>query len=143
MNESTVVVQKGNNQNKLSWNNLFINQTNLLGKDLIQQGVPKKWFNRSNNIECHFQAQMKTVKVEAIKSTKNQRPELVQVYKEDKEWDALLNNDDTVYEEDDSGYESETWGEPQKNYKDDKYITNNELYCKKFSKKIQCEILVI
>ena len=42
MNESAVVVQnENNNNNKLSWNNLFINQTNLLGADLLQQGVPK------------------------------------------------------------------------------------------------------
>ena len=37
INESTVVVQKGRkNRNKLSWKNLFINQTNLLGADLLQ-----------------------------------------------------------------------------------------------------------
>ena len=41
-NESTVVVQKEKIQNKLSWNNLFINQTYLLGADLLQQGVPKE-----------------------------------------------------------------------------------------------------
>ena len=44
----------------------------------------------------------------------------MQVYKEGKEWDVLPNDDDTVSEEDDSGYESDNWGEPWKNYKDDK-----------------------
>ena len=43
MNEFTVVVKKERNQNKLSWNNLFINQTNLLGiLTLLQQGVPNE-----------------------------------------------------------------------------------------------------
>ena len=66
-------------------------------------------------------------KVEAIKRTKNQQVELVHLYKEDKEWDALPNDDDTVNKEDDSGYESDNWGEPWKNYKDEKCIINNEL----------------
>ena len=35
------------------------------------------------------------------------------------------NDDDT--EEDDSGYESENWGEPWKNYEDEHYITDKEL----------------
>ena len=56
-------------------------------------------------------------KVEAIKRTKNQRAEVVQVYKQDKEQDALPNNDGNVNKEDDSGYESENWGEPWKNTK--------------------------
>ena len=43
------------------------------------------------------------------------------------EQDARPNNDETVNKEDDSGYESENWGEPWKNHKDEKYITNNEL----------------
>ena len=60
-----------------------------------------------NNIERPFQTQMKMAKVEAIKTTTNQRTELVQLYKEDKELDARPNNDDTVNKEDDSGYESE------------------------------------
>ena len=63
-------------------------------------------------------------KVAAMKRTKNWRAELVQEYIEEIEWDALPNDDDT--EEDDSGYESENWGEPWKNYKDEKYITNKE-----------------
>ena len=42
MNESTVVVQNKKNQNKLSWNNLFINQTNFLSTTLLQQGVPNE-----------------------------------------------------------------------------------------------------
>ena len=63
-------------------------------------------------------------KVEAIIRTKNQRAELMQVYKEEKECDALPNNDET--EKDDSGYESENWGESLKNYKDEKHITNKD-----------------
>ena len=70
MNESTVVVQNKKNQNKLSWNNLFINQTFLLSADRLQAGVPKEWLNRSNNIERPFQAKMVMAKVEAIKRTK-------------------------------------------------------------------------
>ena len=51
--------------------------------------------------------------VEAIKRTKIRRAELVQLYKEDKEWDAQPNDDDTVNKEGDSkGYESENYGEP-------------------------------
>ena len=66
----------------------------------------------------------------------------MQLYKEDKEWIALPNDSDTVNEEDDDkAYESENWGESWKNYKDDKYITNNELEV--VGKKIPCEILVI
>ena len=82
-------------------------------------------------------------KVEAIKRTKNRRAELVQAYKEDKEFNDRPNDDDI--EEDDSGYESENWGEPWKNYKDEKYITNKELeiVLQNFSKIIQCGILVI
>ena len=89
MNESTVVVQNKKKQNKLSWNILFINQTNLLGAVLLQQGATKEWFNRSNNIERLFRAKMVMAKVETIKRTKNGRAELVQEYKEEKEWDAL------------------------------------------------------
>ena len=122
-----LLYRRGKNQNKLSWNNLFINQTNLLGADLLQQGVLKEWLNPSNTIESPFQAHMKMAKVEAIKRTKNGGPELVQSYKEEREWDALPDDDDTVNNEDDSGYESENCGEPWKNYKDEKYITNNEL----------------
>ena len=45
-------------------------------------------------------------KVEAIKRTKNQRAELMQLYKEDKELNAMPNDDDTINEEDDNkGYE--------------------------------------
>ena len=102
------------NQNKLSWNNLFITQTYLLGADLLQQGVPKEWLNRSNNIERPFWAQMTMAKVEAIKRTKHWQAEHGQLYIEDKEWDALPNDDDTVNKKDDSGYESENWGEPPK-----------------------------
>ena len=36
-------------------------------------------------------------------------------------------DDDTVNKEDESGYESENWGEPWKNYEDEKYITDKEL----------------
>ena len=54
-------------------------------------------------------------KVEAIKR------------KEEKELDALPNNDDPINKEDDSGYESENCGEPWKNYKDEKYIINKDL----------------
>ena len=72
-------------------------------------------------IERPFQAQMKMAKVEAMKWTKNRRFQFVQVYKEEKEWDTLPNDDDTVNEEDDSAYESKNWGEPWKNYKDEKY----------------------
>ena len=100
-----LLYKRRKNQNKLSWNNLFIDQNNLLGADLLQQGVPKEWYNRSNNIERPFWAQMKMAKVEAIKRTKNWRAELVHLYKEEKEWDALPNDDDT--EKLDSGYESE------------------------------------
>ena len=39
---------------------------------------------------------MKMVKVEAIKRTKIWRAEVVQVYKEEKEWNALPNHDDSV-----------------------------------------------
>ena len=57
MNESKAVAQKEKNiQNKLSWNSLFINQTYLFGASLLQQGVPKEWLNRSNNIERPFRA---------------------------------------------------------------------------------------
>ena len=81
------------------------------GADLLQNGVPKWWLNRSNHIECPFQAQMKMAKVEVIKRTKNWRAELVQIYKEEKEWDVLPNDDDTVNEEDDDkGHELESWG---------------------------------
>ena len=52
----------------------------------------------------------------------------MQLYKEEKEWDARTNDDDTVNKEDDDiGNESENCGESQKNYKDEKYITNKEL----------------
>ena len=66
-------------------------------------------------------------KVEAVKRTKIRRAEFVQLYKEDEEWDAWPNEDDTINKEGhDKGFESENCGEPQKNYKDEKYITNNE-----------------
>ena len=52
----------------------------------------------------------------------------MQLYKENKEWDTLLNDVDTVNKEDDDKvYESGNCGEPWKNYKDEKYITNKEL----------------
>ena len=51
---------------------------------------------------------------------------LVIVYKEEKEWDARPNDDDTE-DEDESSYESENWGEPWKNRKDEEYITDKEL----------------
>ena len=58
-------------------------------------------------------------KVEAIKRTKNRRVELVKLYKEDKEWDAQPNNNDTVNDEDDDmGYESENCGDPFKTNKE-------------------------
>ena len=106
-----LLYSRGKTQNKLSWNNLFINLTNLLGADLSQQGVPKELLNRSNNTERPFWVQKKMAKVEAIKRTQNWQADLVQVYKEEKEWDALLKNDDTVNKEGDFGYESENWGE--------------------------------
>ena len=72
MNESTVFVQnKRKIQNKFSWNNLFINQSNLLGTTLLQQGVPKEWLNRSNNVERSFRAKMLMTKVEENNITKN------------------------------------------------------------------------
>ena len=40
--------------NKLSWNNLFINQTYFLGAELLQQGVPKEWLKRLNDIKHPF-----------------------------------------------------------------------------------------
>ena len=59
-------------------------------------------------------------KIDAIKRTKNPRAELVQAYKEDKEFNDRPNED--------SGYESEKCDEPWKNlYKDEKYITDKEL----------------
>ena len=64
-------------------------------------------------------------KVEAIKRTKNRRAELVQLFKEDKEWHAQPNDDDT--KEDDFGHESENIGHPWKNYEDEKYIRDKEL----------------
>ena len=52
-------------------------------------------------------------KADAIEKTKNQRIELVKLYKEDKEWGAQPNNDDTVNDEDDNmGYESENLMKP-------------------------------
>ena len=57
--------------------NLFINETNLAGAGLLQQGFPKEWLNRSNNIEPPFQAKMEMAKVEGIKRTKNRRAEFV------------------------------------------------------------------
>ena len=42
---------------------------------------------------------MVTAKVETIKRAKNRRIELIKLYKEDKEWDALPNGDDTVNDE--------------------------------------------
>ena len=93
----------------------------MLGADLLQQGVPKEWLNRSTNIGRPFRAKMMMVKVEAIKRTKNLRVELVKLYKEDKEWDAQPNVDDTVNDEQDGmGYESENCSEPWTNYEDEK-----------------------
>ena len=67
-------------------------------------------------------------KVEAIKRTINQRFELVNSYKEDREQDAQSNDDDTVNDDDnDMGYESENFGQPWKSYEDEIYITNKEL----------------
>ena len=45
---------------------------------------------------------------------------MVRLYKEDKELNAWSNDDD-------SGYESENWGKPWKNYRDEKYTTDKEL----------------
>ena len=78
MNESTVVVQNEKKSKQISWNNVFINQTNLLGTSLLQQDVPNEWLNRSNNIERPFLAQMMLAKVDTIKRTKNRRAKLVQ-----------------------------------------------------------------
>ena len=66
-------------------------------------------------------------KVEAIKRTKIRRAELVQLYKEDKEWDAWPNKDDTVNKEDD----------------DKPPNTELEAILRNFLKKVQCWILVI
>ena len=82
----------------------------MLDPTLLQQGVPKEWLNRLNNIERPFRAQVMMAKIEAIKRTKNLRVELVQAYKTDKAFDERPNNDDT--EEDDFGYESVYLGEP-------------------------------
>ena len=66
-------------------------------------------------------------KVEVIKRTKNWRAELVQLFKKDKVLHALLNDNENLNKDDDSGYESENWGEPWINFKHEKYITNNAL----------------
>ena len=66
-------------------------------------------------------------KVEAIKRTKIRRAELVQLYKEDKEWDAWPNKDDTVNKEDD----------------DKPPNTELEAILRNFLKNVQCWILVI
>ena len=95
-------------ENKWSGNNLFIIKT-LIVATLLQQGVPKEWLIFSNNIE---RAEMMMTKVQAIKRTKNQRAELVQLYREDKEWNALPKDDHTVnVEDDDKGYESDNCDE--------------------------------
>ena len=126
-NDSKAVEQKEKYiSKKLSWNNLFINQTYLLNAALLQQGVLKEWLNHSNNIERPFRPQMVLAKVEAIKRTKNRKAELEQLYKEEKEWDARP-NDDSTENEDESSYVLPNWGEPWKNCKDEKYITNKEL----------------
>ena len=52
--ESTHVLQKEFFLNILSQNNLFINQTYLLGTELLQQGVPKEWLNHLTKIERPF-----------------------------------------------------------------------------------------
>ena len=68
------------------------------------------------------------------------------LYKEDKEWDAQPNNDYTINDEDDDmGYESENCGEPRKNHEDEKYITNKELefVLQKIRKKIHSGIFVL
>ena len=41
-------------QNKLSWNNLFIDQTYLLDAILLQQDVRNEWLIGLNNIERSF-----------------------------------------------------------------------------------------
>ena len=89
---------------------------------VYKQGVPKEWLNRSTKIERPFQAKMMMAKVEAINRTKNRRVDLVKLYKEDKEWYAQPNNDDTVNNDDgdDMGYESENLGKPWKNYENKK-----------------------
>ena len=55
---------------KICWNNLFINQKDLLGADLLQQGVLIEWLNRLNNIERPFRAEMMLAKVKVIKRIK-------------------------------------------------------------------------
>ena len=42
MNDKAVVQRGGGIENKISWNNLFINQTYLPGADLLPQGIPKE-----------------------------------------------------------------------------------------------------
>ena len=49
----------------------------------------------------------------------------MQVYQEGKAFSDRPNDDDT--EKDESGYESENWGKPWKNYEDEHYITDIEL----------------
>ena len=85
-----LLYRREKNQNKLSWNNLFINQTYLLGATLLQQSLPKECLNRSRTVERPFQAKMMMAKVEVIKRTKNRRAELVRLYKEDKEPQTMM-----------------------------------------------------
>ena len=71
---------------------------------------------------------MVVAEVEAIQRTKIKRAQLVQLYKEDKEWDTWPTDDEIVNKDnDDKGHESEDCGELWKNYKDEKYIINKQL----------------
>ena len=122
-NESTVV-QKGE-----------IIKTNLVG--IIYSSIKHICSHRTITIrsskrmikpfEQHRTSLLMT-NVEEIKRTKIRQTELVQLYKEDKEWDAQPNDDDTVNkEDDDKDYESKNCGEPWTNYRDEKFITNTTL----------------
>ena len=66
--DTSLLSRRKKNQNKLSRNNLFINQTNLFSADLLQQGVPNEWLNRLDNIERTFPAQMKMAKIDELNS---------------------------------------------------------------------------
>ena len=55
---------------------------------------------------------MVVAEVEAIQRTKIKRAQLVQLYKEDKEWDTWPTDDEIVNKDnDDKGHESEDCGE--------------------------------
>ena len=66
------------------------------------------------------------------------------LFKEDKEWNACVNDDDTVNdEEDNKGYESDNWIIPLTKSEDEIFVTNKklELVSQFFLKKIHYGIL--